>query len=132
MKKESNGHKLGKNGQSEEEKEYFERCKQFSEIASLISESDPIVSEEEIRCEPENPSLGQNEEHEYIEEAVVTGSDDRKMVRNSAVHPYDGLGKLITTFIDVKTKKKTWKNGTAFLIAKNLIMTAAHNLFHIE
>ncbi len=105
MKKESNGNKQEKNGQSEEEKEYFERCKKFSEIASLIAESDPIVSEEEVRCEPEKPSLGQNEECEYIEEAVVTTSDDRKMVRNSAVHPYNGLGKLITTFIDAKTKK---------------------------
>jgi V8-like Glu-specific endopeptidase len=98
----------------------------------LIAQSDPIVSEEEVRCEPENSSLGQNEEHEYIEEAVVTVRDDRKMVHNSAVHPYNGLGKLITTFIDAKTKKKTWKNGSAFLIAKNLIMTAAHNLFDID
>ncbi len=64
MKKESNGHKLERNGQSEEEKKYFERCKQFSAIASLIAESDPIVSEEEIRFEPEKSSLG--------EEAIVT------------------------------------------------------------
>jgi hypothetical protein len=117
MKKGPKGHKLGKNGQSEETKEYFERCKQFSEIASLIADSNPIVSEEEVRCEPEKQSLEQNKEHEYIEDAVVTASDDRKMVRNSTIHPYNGLGKLITTFIDVKTKKKTWKNGTAFLIA---------------
>jgi V8-like Glu-specific endopeptidase len=132
MKKESKGHKLEKNGQSEEEKEYFERCKQFSEIASLIAESDSIVSEEEVRCEPEKPSLEQNEEHEYIEEALVTPSDDRKMVRNSAVHPYNGLGKLLVRVVDRKTDTKGQQYGTAFLIAKNLIMTAAHNLFHIE
>jgi hypothetical protein len=58
--------------------------------------------------------------------------DRLKMVRNSAVHPYNGLGKLITVVTDPKTKRKRVKSGMAFLIAKNLIMTAAHNLFHIE
>ncbi len=132
MKKEPNRNKTGKNGQSEEDKEYFERCKQFSEIVSLIADSDPIVSKEEHGFETERPSLEQHEENEYIEEAVVTGSDDRKMICNSTIHPYNGLGKLITTFIDPKTKKKRWKNGSAFLIGKNLIMTAAHTLFDID
>jgi hypothetical protein len=132
MRKGPKGNKMGKNWQPEQDKEYFERCKQFSEIVSLIADSDPIVSNEEHGFETEEPSLDQHEEDEYIEEAVVTGSDDRKMVRNSAIHPYNGLGKLITTFIDPKTNKKRWKRGSAFLIGKNLIMTAAHTLFDVD
>ena len=53
------------------------------------------------------------------------------MVRNSAVHPYNGLGKLIVEVVDPKTNRKGGGYGTAFLIAKDLIMTAAHNLYPI-
>ncbi len=42
MKKALNGNKLGKNGQSKKEQEYFERCTRFSEFASLMMESDMI------------------------------------------------------------------------------------------
>ena len=58
--------------------------------------------------------------------------DQRKMVRNSAVHPYNGLGKLLVRVVDPKTKKTLRKHGTAFLIANNHIMTAAHLLCLIE
>jgi V8-like Glu-specific endopeptidase len=54
------------------------------------------------------------------------------MVRNSTNHPYNGLVKLITILINPQTKRTIKKNGTAFLIAKNLIMTAAHNLYDIN
>jgi V8-like Glu-specific endopeptidase len=70
--------------------------------------------------------------HDHIKEAVFTPMDQRKMVRNSSVHPYNGLGKLITVVADPLTKQKRVKSGTAFLVAKNLIMTAAHNLYQIE
>jgi V8-like Glu-specific endopeptidase len=58
--------------------------------------------------------------------------DQRKMVRNSAVHPYNGLGKLLVRVVDRKTDWKDGQYGTAFLIAKDIIMTAAHNLYRIK
>ncbi len=54
------------------------------------------------------------------------------MVRNSAVHPYNGLGKLLVRVVDRKTDWKDGQYGTAFLIAKDIIMTAAHNLYRIK
>ncbi len=51
------------------------------------------------------------------------------MVSNSKVHPYNGLGKLISTYEHPISLAKFSTKGTAFLITPKHIMTAAHNLY---
>ncbi len=50
------------------------------------------------------------------------------MVQNNQVHPYSGIGKLMTEFQNPITKVTLIVKGTAFIISKSHIMTAYHNV----
>jgi V8-like Glu-specific endopeptidase len=58
---------------------------------------------------------------------VHNGFDERKMVENNRVHPYWSIGKIEVHFENPITKSIGSTHGTAFVISKEHIMTAAHN-----
>jgi hypothetical protein len=49
------------------------------------------------------------------------------MVENNTVHPYCSIGKIEVHFENPITKSIGSTHGTAFVISKEHIMTAAHN-----
>ncbi len=65
---------------------------------------------------------------EFIKENLPKGFDERKMVENNKVHPYWSIGKIEVQFENPTTKSIGSIHGTAFVISKEHIMTAAHNL----
>ncbi len=52
----------------------------------------------------------------------------RKPVKDTSVHPYNGIGRIICKIYDPETKKYIEKSLTAFIVAKNLIMTTLQAL----
>ena len=52
----------------------------------------------------------------------------RKPILDTTAHPYNAIGKIVCKFYDQKTGNYVEESGTAFIVAKNLIMTAAHVL----
>jgi V8-like Glu-specific endopeptidase len=103
-----------------------ETSNKISPFVERLKKLLPAMEREEIG---KNQKKISPEENGYQKEAVFTQSDQRKMVSNSAVHPYNGLGKLISIF---KDPYEFYTTGTAFLITTKHIMTAAHNLYSLH
>jgi V8-like Glu-specific endopeptidase len=47
-------------------------------------------------------------------------------VKDTSIHPYNGIGKIVARLYDPETKKFIEQSGTAFIVGKNLIATSAH------
>ena len=47
---------------------------------------------------------------------------------DTSKHPYNGIGKIVCKFYDAEKKEYVPSHGTASIITKNLILTAAHVL----
>jgi hypothetical protein len=77
-----------------------ETSNKISPFAELLKKLLPAIEREQIG---KNQKKISPEENDYKQEAILTKSDQRKMVTNSAVHPYNGLGKLISIFKDPYT-----------------------------
>jgi V8-like Glu-specific endopeptidase len=56
-------------------------------------------------------------------------SDDRKIVKDTSVHPSNGIGFVLCKYTDPQTGKKYSKRGTGFIIAQDTVLTALHVIY---
>lgn len=62
---------------------------------------------------------------------VEQGADLRDIVPDSFIYPFSCVGMLRVKY-PKKEKDKNMVRGTGFLIKPNLILTCAHNFYHLE